>query len=131
MKYIRTKDGIYEVKATPQNNAIYKGSHTYCIYDHIKMVRKDINESEIIKSANTIEELCDGFWWENEMYDEPLFIPNYLVVLDRINAWKKSDEELCSNSFSNLITIYGSIYIKGEGWKHVANVNDKGELVLL
>ena len=55
MKYIRTKDGIYEVKATPQNNAIYKGSHTYRIYDHIKMVDRDINEREIVKFADTIE----------------------------------------------------------------------------
>ena len=126
MNYIRTKDGIYEVKATPQNNAIYKGSNIYCIYDHIKMIRKDINESEILKQADIIEELCDAFWWENTAYKEPIFIPNYGLVLDRVKAWKESDKELDSHDFDR-ITIYGSIYIKGKGWKHVCKVNKESE----
>ena len=125
-KYIRTKDGIFEVKATPQSNAIYKGSHTYCIYDHIEMVDRDITEKDILEQADTIEELCDGFWWENTMYKEPIFIPNFGLALDRIKAWKESDKELDSHDFDR-ITIYGSIYIKGKGWKHGCKVNKESE----
>lgn len=54
MKYIRTKDGIFRIKATPQSNVIYRGSQTYCIYDHIEMIDRDIIEKEIIALADTI-----------------------------------------------------------------------------
>lgn len=123
MKYIRTKDGIFEViLVSPLGFVrIDKRDGTY----------PDVFEKDTLKQADTIEELCDGFWWENEMYSEPIFIPNYLIALDKIDAWKENDKELKSNSFDR-ITIYGSVYIRGYGWKHVCKVNkNKGELELL
>ena len=54
MKYIRTKDGMFRIKATPQSNAMYKGSQAYCIYDHIEMIDRDIIEKDILKQADTI-----------------------------------------------------------------------------
>ena len=120
MKYIRTKDGIID---------LYNINLSYMIVDNY-IDFNSLGRYEIIKQADTIEELCDGFWWENTMYKEPIFIPNYLLALDRFNAWKESDKELKSNSLDR-ITIYGSIYIKGKGWVHVAKMNEKGELELL
>ena len=113
MKYIRTKDGVYEAKKNKIGAWITK--LPYKIFDR-----------DIIKRANTIEELCDGFWWENTMYTEPIFIPNFGLVLDRVKAWKESDKELDDNSFDK-ITIYGSLYIHGYGWKHVCKVNKNEE----
>ena len=123
MKYIRTKDGIFEIipeimlTSLPPQYPTKQGI--------------GVRQDSVIKQADTIEELCDGFWWENEMHNEPIFIPNYGLVLDRVKAWKESDKELNDNSFDR-ITIYGSVYIHGYGWKHICKVNkNKGELELL
>ena len=122
MKYIRTKDGkIYLINEKKTNDF-------YCVIDNNE--EKYIPRDNWFDSAYTIEELCDAFWWENEDYKEPIFIPNYLLALDKFNAWKESDKALKTNLLDK-ITIYGSIYIKGKGWKHVAKMNEKGELELL
>ena len=122
MSYIRTKDGIYTL--ITKDAPIYElnGKKYYCVEEQIS----SFSEDNVIAQADTIEELCDGFWWENTMYKEPIFIPNYGLVLDRIKAWKESDKELNDNSFDRII-IYGSIYIHGYGWKHVCKVNKNEE----
>ena len=114
MEYIRTKDGIFEVKATPQSNAIYKGSHTYCIYDHIEMVDRDITEKDIIAQADTIEELCDEFV-DIYKYEKP-----DIALLRDIKFFE---------SYKNH-TVYGAIWTN-KGLIYVAKMNDKGELELL
>ena len=124
MKYIRTKDGIIESKRVKflDNGQVEltDGKHSW-----------RLDYFPVINQADTIEELCDGFWWENTRYKEPIFIPNYGLVLDKVKAWKESDKELNENSFDR-ITIYGSVYIRGYGWKHVCKVNkNKEELELL
>ena len=120
--YIRTEDG-----------KIYNKSKIICSAFREDYISPDWNDdiekylqTKIVAEADTIEELCDGFWWENTMYKEPIFIPNYGLVLDRVIAWKESDEKLNDNSFDR-ITIYGSIYIQGCGWKHVCKVNKNEE----
>lgn len=117
MKYIRTKDGIYEVAKEQKNNFLVS----------LKNIEEDcydvpcINKKDILKQANAIPELCDGFWWENEDYSEPIFISNKEFLMDRLNSWKQSDKELGTDCFSK-ISVYGSIYIKGKGWAHVAKM---------
>lgn len=117
MKYIRTKDGIYEV---------VKEEKDYFIIS-LKNIEEDcydvpcINRKDIIKQSDDVEDLFDGFWWENEDYSEPIFVSNKGYLIDKINAWKQSDKELNTDSFSK-ISVYGSIYIKGQGWAHVAKM---------
>ena len=123
MKFVRTKDYIYE-PITDINSK----SYNFKAKDHESYVV--VSKSTITRQANTIEELCDGFWWEDSFYDNPVFIPNYLVALDKIKDWKESDRILDMDTLDR-ITIYGSIYVKGQGWIHVAKINDKGELELL
>lgn len=119
MKYIRTKDRIW----LSEKIGYDESGHAY---SKITGFYQDFTKKDIIAQADTIEELCDGFWWENTMYKEPIFIPNYGLVLDRVKAWKENDKELNDNSFDR-ITIYGSIYIHGYGWKHVCKVNKSEE----
>ena len=126
MKYIRTKNGRIGKVISVRD---YNGPKPLVFYANISGEIYSNFELGDVQFADTIEELCDGFWWENEMYKEPIFIPNYLIALDRIDAWKESDKELKSNSLDR-ITIFGSIYIKGKGWFHIAKMNDKGELEL-
>lgn len=119
MKYIRTKDGIIDLSKVTIGENGWKSVEEYIAF-------KQEDQEEPIKIADTIEELCDGFWWENTMYKEPIFIPNFGLVLDRVKAWKESDKELNDKSFDR-ITTYGSIYIHGYGWKHVCKVNKNEE----
>lgn len=62
MKYIRTKDGVYEVD--------FVDISTYYHTTGWNIVEKD----QIIAQADTIEELCDGFYatenscWEKDYY---------------------------------------------------------------
>ena len=113
MKYLRTKDGIFI--GNKNKVGAWEINAPYKIFDR-----------DIVAKANTMEELCDGFWWENTAYSDPIFIPNFGLVLDRIRAWKESDQELDTHGFDK-ITIYGSIYIKGKGWVHSCKVNKESE----
>ena len=137
MKYVRTKDDIYEVAKIIQdcdvedayvvnlpksewdydedNKLFYEESKTDSFWKH-----------EIIKESENLEDLVDGFWWENEMYDDPIFIPNYGLAIERINSWKESDKKFNTSSLSR-IKIYASIYIRGSGWKHLAKLNNESE----
>lgn len=113
MKYIRTRDRIYD-------GSLFLREYTGW-YFHERTKQYAFTESEIVKQANTIEELFDGFWWENEDYSEPIFVNNKRYLIDRLTAWKQSDKLLNINELSK-ISVYGSIYIKGKGWAHVAKM---------
>lgn len=54
MKYIRTKDGIYKTRQCYPEETFFENV-TY-VYRHEFVKNKDI-----VKQANTIEELCDEF----------------------------------------------------------------------
>jgi hypothetical protein len=96
MKYIRTKDGIYEYVdydnecIIPSPIIKYKNKLTHC------------SECNIIKQADTIEELCD------------------VIVCNA--DYKGKAEDLYFN-------IYGAIWTE-KGLIYVAKMNDKGELEL-
>lgn len=118
MRYIRTKDEL----------GIEREDGTCCFKTWIAYFNSSLKEDWLY--ADTIEELCDGFWWEDDFYKDPIFMPNHYIVLERVKAWEDSDKELLTNEFAR-ISIYASIYVKGKGWVHVAKMNDKGEFELL
>ena len=116
-KYIRTEDGIYLSKFV---QFIHDGTHTIDVFGDIR---------KVLKQADTIKELCDGFWLESDRYD-PVYIPTYIHLKERFDAFKNSDRKLGANELSTK-TFYGSIYIKGKGWIHVAKLNNEGDLELI
>ena len=111
MKYIRTKDGIFE-KA---NQTIYKNEELEYIDDYeLKL---------IIKQADTIEELCDCYIViknnRHSYYTKKQFnrtrTDHFLLARD-VKLGKK--------------IVYGAIWTN-KGLIYVAKMNEKGELELL
>lgn len=113
MKYIRTKDGVYEIKGAnliTKSFTIYKGKRQ-CF----------VKEKDIIKQAETIEELCDEYvvvYNESKKFKKP-FTSFYE---DKIGVLKEHDLNECK--------IYGAIWAD-KGLIYVAKMNEKGELELL
>ena len=110
MKYIRTKDGIYEVVIEDDEIQLYQ----------VKRHKDSIDYKEVIKQADTIEELCD-----------------YYIVFD--------NEEHCSiaRDYGDFLEIfyecqrhcwlgkaYGAIKTS-RGLIYIAKMNEKGEWELL
>ena len=95
MKYIRTKDG------------------------RIKNWKNDIvvKDEEIIKQADTIEELCDEFVIKAYIDSYPQIY--HSVDLKELNEFREKDT-----------IVYGAIWID-KGLIYVAKMNEKGELELL
>lgn len=110
MKYIRTKDGIYEYVdydnecIIPMPIIKYKGRLTHCA------------ERDIIKQANTIEELCDEFVYSDNVFKN--------VIYENYNALK-----ILLKIRKNYI-VFGAIWTD-KGLIYVAKMNEKGELELL
>lgn len=114
-KYVRTKDGIFEVKR----------EETLCgvkFYD-IEMgdYSNRIREEFVIKESDTIEELCDEFHIEYES----------LSFHRKINYVKYHYFESAKNNLVDGDTLYGVIQIKGKGLIYVAKMNKEGDLVLI
>ena len=101
MKYIRTKDGRI-VKHPHPNAEVFTFRY------------------EILKQADTVEELCDEFVWvsiENEYHNR------------KANEYSLRTSRMQVNS-PQMKTIYGAIWTD-KGLIYVAKMNDKGELELL
>ncbi len=124
--YIRTKDNVYKVSSTivDRNNEVlsYDYSYSYSNGDGTAtLVQKTISPAEVLKKGDTVEEVIDAYWWENTDFTDPIYNPNKYVAEERLEEWLKSDKELHRNDL-NKIDVYGSIYIKGYGWKHVSKL---------
>ena len=106
MKYIRTECGIYErVMVTRQ----------VCDGEEVAVIRYDKLEFEpIIKTADTIEELCDEF---------VIVGTNWQQIIDLDSAKHNAGKH-------EKIKIYGAIWTD-KGLIYIAKMNDKGELELL
>ena len=104
MKYIRTKDG--KIIAEEQIDLAIKISNVVNIFD----------ETEILKQADTIEELCDEFVIVHKELNG-----NHTV--HRYNWLGKSEHEVGNE-------VYGAVWTD-KGLIYVAKMNDKGELELL
>jgi len=108
MKYIRTKDGkiFYakkkskkDVKLANDNlhwEAIPKGCNDYFTLDY--------EDNEIVKIADTIDDLLDGYICHKELVRDILVAKSY------------------SKTYN--LPIYGCIYVEGEGFIIVAKVVD-------
>ena len=103
-KYIRTKDGVYEVEK----------KLSYCYLD------KNDNEylfEDILSQADTIEELCDEF----------VFI-NVGIYKDKVYMFKTLEEsKKCNDLYDKC---YGAIYTD-KGLIYVAKMNYKKGFELL
>ena len=121
MKYIRTKDGKifdtqYEPKAFKYNwNAKFIiDDNNLIVYDKI-FKERIANHGEILKQADTIEELCDEFVLFRE--GKPFaIVPN-----------EEHNAELAKYVWKDY---RGAIWTEW-GLKYVAKMNEKGELELL
>ena len=103
--YIRTKDGVYEVKVNKYHELVYKK-------DNQIILSKDI-----IKQSDTIEELCDEFvrvCQPNTKYEWHTLLKD------------KNDRTLILNEHID----YGAIWTS-KGLIYVAKMNSKGELELI
>jgi hypothetical protein len=107
MKYIRAKDGRI-VKFGEQTDIGYEKG-TFEVHNKIGIVAS-YEPIEVLKEANTIEELCDEF----------VMISDGKHKLD-IGCHSYSDEK---------IQIYGAIWTD-KGLIYVAKMNEKGKLELL
>lgn len=129
MRYIRTKDRLYD-------GSLFLREYTGWYFCE-KTKSYAFNESEIIKTANTIEELCDELIIKNPNNDEEF----YRKVFVYEGAWKSILNEKhakhCTNRdiYEHDVEIFGAIWVIDSNGvptlKPVAKMNDKGDLELL
>lgn len=114
-KYVKLKNGkVVDVSDWTDDGDCY---HKWFDEDDKRLLFKD----EIIKRADNISDLCNGYWWENKNYEEPIFNPNVHIAKERLEKWLESDKALNANALAD-ITVYGSTYTKGVGWTHVSQL---------
>ena len=110
MKYIRTKNGIYD-KSKIICSAFRE---EYCSPNWNEDIEKYLQE-KIIKEANTLEDLCDEFievWGDNGEF-------HWYITRKELKRWKTDNSE-----------IYGAMWTKN-GLIFVAKRNAEKELELL
>lgn len=127
MKYIRTKDKIYEVNEK-EMIACPNDDGTTDVYFKLKS-NKVVNRNDVIKESDSLEKLCD-----------------HLVVIEKGSSMLPTlQHRFLGDLFlgygydrffqENKIEVYGAIWTKGEDGepllKSVAKMNSEGELELL
>jgi hypothetical protein len=119
MKYIRTKDGIYEV--------IDKTKYSY-----ISIYGKYIKKDDVIEDGDTIEELCDEFVmvWNKKQF--PYSTSRQYLSFGGYGDLKRDmrEEENFGFYLNQDYIIYGAIWTN-KGLIYVAKMNNKGELELI
>ena len=121
MKYIRTKNGIYERIMVVRQ---------VCDGKEVAVIKPDKVEFEpILKQADTIEELCDGFvivginndFYEDDfhkVYQDFIYARHVMVSLEKESHYERD------------FIIYGAIWTD-KGLQFVARMNSEGALELL
>ena len=105
--YIRTKNRIYQVESETFDKQGY----------YIDRYEEDvILKEQVIKQADTIEELCDRFVVMDKETKEVMNIVSFLAYA---KLWS-----YCKYN------IYGAVWCEW-GLKYVAKMNDKGDLELI
>lgn len=121
MRYIRTKDGIYEVISSNCGWEIP-------VYANNDFGEKYIQEDDIIKQADTIEELCDVYIEEYLDYKSVILKSDLYRGED--GSWRKE-----IGLPEHKIKIYGAIWVIDNNGaptlKSVVKMNENGELELL
>lgn len=117
MKYIRTKDGVYEV-----NEVIVRNRKMYELSNVDNLIRKESLKEIIIAQADTIEELCDELVVKHINNDKPYIADGYQktkILKDRQKVFEYGVE-----------IIYGAIWTS-KGLIYVAKMDSEGKLVLI
>lgn len=113
MKYIRTKDGIWEIMEIKPN---YEKTYYHCKHN---LISNRFEKMDIINQADTIEELCDEIV---EIIDGKAQVVYTDISFNDLAIAKIRDK--------NNAIVYGAIWTD-KGLIYVAKMNDKGELELL
>ena len=119
MKYIRTKDGVYEV-----NEVIVRNKKMYELSNVDNFISEEKLKKIIIAQADTIEELCDEFVREFNYRNH-----RYRGIYESLKDIFEENNTI-NMTYENDIEIYGAIWTD-KGLKYVAKMNDKGELELI
>ena len=127
MKYIRTKNGIFEIDKLFSVEYITIGGKKYNLTSsglNDKVIDFDKMFGCKTRQADAIEELCDEFVIKYESKDK-------VSLFDICNNFEATKEEYNNyqNEYKNA-NIYGAIWTD-KGLIYVAKMNDKGELELL
>lgn len=123
MRYIRIEDGVFDLshfkfeKGDIDQSKVGSKQDCYVEQHDIEYCwHKCIWVKDIIAQANTIEELCDEFVYNDKTFKHVLY-KDFNVV-----------KQLCS--LRNEYSVYGAIWTY-KGLIYVAKMNDKGNLELL
>ena len=123
MKYIRTKDGhILEVGKTTDYGFVVMPECNKAVH----FVDSGNEFVDVVKQANTIEELSDEFvvWYED--YETPITIP-----LTEKAKFEKMKEVILAGMKANINCWLKLAIWTDKGLIYVAKLNDKGEWELL
>ena len=128
MKYIRTKDKIYEVDNDKYSVVELNGNQLLNINVDDKLIHREY----IIAKADTIEELCDCLVIENikcyPIGEKRVFTLNHTI---NGNGWHYEKIISCDVFYnSKCQTLKGAIWTN-KGLIYVARMNSKGEMELL
>lgn len=130
MKYIRTKHNIFEV--IEETDLVYRV--IAASRERNNIYSKSKCNTEVVKQANTIEELCDEFMIK--FNDEENHIELHKQMKKDDLGWEFNDmhniprRHISPWYLNNPFEIYGAIWTD-KGLIYVAKMNDKGELELL
>lgn len=128
MKYIRTKDEIWEIMEIKSD---YEKTYYHCKHN---LIGKRFEEINIIKQADTIKELCDEFILFDK--DNLVYVPIDIDFYSKEYIFKYADGDYTEmTKIADTDEIYAAIWTKGNKGepilKSVAKLNDKKELELI
>lgn len=126
MRYIRTKNRIYELMF-PHTEQQMSFDHQTIEPAYYSINNEWVAKRDVIKYANTIEELCDEFVIEHLDGDRDIFINYDLHCYHRGDNYYNFQFNNVGNYDGNL---YGAIWTN-KGLIYVAKMNEKGVLELL
>ena len=117
-KYIRTKDG--RIIGITEKGCIKEFDNKLYAFRDSSFSYRFENGYEVVKQADTIEELCDEFVFDGGD-DTPL-----LCTYEELKYWFNHSKE----QQYKIRNCYGAIWTN-KGLKYVAKMNNKGELELV
>lgn len=115
MKYVRTKDGIWLFGGTHHNGDVIIGKKQEIDFGYC------FDKEDIIKQADTVEELCDEFVLvrENVSNERMKFYQCLYSRLSDTDFDRKDNDK-----------VFGAIWTD-KGLIYVAQINNEGDLELL
>lgn len=122
--YIRTEDGVYEVVEFDEECII--PSMLIKVKNYGKERITHCCKSDIIKQADTIEELCDEFVYIE--YKNPRVLDRVITREIKEKGIKVAETIYCHPNWNGLM--YGAIWTD-KGLIYVAKMDSEGKLVLI